>query len=156
MPDGEHADCPQKQSGWSSTPQTRQWSVGATLVIAESESESGVTAERILQELTMTIWAQVVTPMVTLFTAFVADSIARDVFEHLMQFMQLIDVVVDTVATWFLNRRLNVDLNNVASLVRRIDLAFTAVAGVVDHLSRIRLRVILTARPATKHDPNNG
>jgi hypothetical protein len=80
----------------------------------------------------MTLGTQVVSSVVARLATITIDGVNGQTLKHLMQFSQLIDIVFD-FRHRFLDRRLNVDLNDVTRLVGDIDLAFATIAGVVDH-----------------------
>ncbi|MEM1070331.1 MAG: hypothetical protein AAGI63_15615 [Planctomycetota bacterium] len=74
-------------------------------------------------------------------------------FEHLMEFCQMIDVIV-CLDDGVISSRLDVDVDDEARLFFWIDLALTTIASVVDHPSSA-CRVFLTPRSATTRDLDN-
>lgn len=104
----------------------------ATSVVTETESEHGIATERVLQELAVTLGAKVVSPMMARLDAGIIKFRFGNSLEHLVQLCQMIHIVFHFFA-WWIHGRMDIDLDDVTSLIGDIDLALTTIANVVDH-----------------------
>ncbi len=83
----------------------------------------------------MAFGTEIVASVVTRLALFVGVILGFNVgnaLEHLVQFREMINVILNAFWRVF-DCRLNVDLYDVSNLVGGVDLALTTIAGVVDH-----------------------
>tara|TARA_R110002049_G_scaffold2750_7_gene22067 strand:- start:1512 stop:1868 length:357 start_codon:yes stop_codon:yes gene_type:complete len=104
----------------------------STLVVAESDRDQVFAAQRILQELTMTVRTQVVLSAMTVRRLAMRIGFAAAILKHVMKLGKVIDIIFEITKRIFIDR-LDFDLHNVSSVMRRVDLAFTTITSVVDH-----------------------
>lgn len=101
-------------------------------VIAESDRQKCISPERVPDELLVTLRAQIVLPLMACLRCSAFDVFFIDRFQNLMQFRKMIDIVF-ALAIGPVLCNLNVDLNNVASLLHCVDLTLASITGVMDH-----------------------